>query len=67
MFKSSSSALLFPKRQFSQVDQKFTEILSNEIKQEKEHLFINNPPKGFSVTKREGPEIVLRKEYSDGV
>ncbi|GAA56910.1 oxysterol-binding protein-related protein 9 [Clonorchis sinensis] len=51
----------------SQVDRQFTEVLSKEIKQEKENIYDSSPPKGFSVEKSEGTEILLRKEYSDGV
>lgn len=49
------------------VDRQFTEVLSNEIKQEKENMYQCCPPKGFTVTKVEGTEIVLQRQYSDGV
>ncbi|CAL8089368.1 unnamed protein product [Calicophoron daubneyi] len=51
----------------SQVDRKFTEVLTNEIRQEKEQLLSCPPPKGFSVAKSEGTEITLVREYPDGV
>ncbi|CAH8845865.1 unnamed protein product [Trichobilharzia szidati] len=51
----------------SQIDRKFNQVLTDEIKQEKENSFTCNPPTGFQIAKREGCEFVLRKEYSDGV
>ncbi|KAA3682076.1 complement component 1 Q subcomponent-binding protein, mitochondrial [Paragonimus westermani] len=49
------------------VDRQFTEVLSNEIKQEQENMYSCNPPRGFAVAKAEGTDILLKKEYSDGV
>ncbi|TNN12767.1 Complement component 1 Q subcomponent-binding protein isoform 2 [Schistosoma japonicum] len=51
----------------SQVDRQFNQFLTNEIKQEKENSFSCSPPKGFHIVKSDGCEIVIRKEYNDGV
>ncbi|CAH8625278.1 unnamed protein product [Dicrocoelium dendriticum] len=65
--KCESSFITRSRRFSSQVDRQFTEVLSNEIKQEKENMYSCDPPAGFSVIKTEGAEVVLRKEYPDGV
>ncbi|CAH8511153.1 unnamed protein product [Heterobilharzia americana] len=51
----------------SQIDRQFNQVLTNEIKQEKENAFTCSPPKGFEVVRSEGCELVLRKDFSDGV
>ncbi|KAF7259145.1 hypothetical protein EG68_03544 [Paragonimus skrjabini miyazakii] len=62
-----SPAFIQQKHFSSQVDRQFTEVLSNEIKQEQENMYSCNPPRGFTVAKAEGTDILLKKEYSDGV
>ncbi|XP_018645577.1 hypothetical protein Smp_181220 [Schistosoma mansoni] len=51
----------------SQVDRQLNQFLTNEIKQEKANAFFCNPPEGFKVVKTDGCDIVIRKEYQDGV
>ncbi|CAH8512315.1 unnamed protein product [Schistosoma intercalatum] len=51
----------------SQVDRQLNQFLTNEIKQEKANAFFCDPPKGFKVVKTNGCEVVIRKEYQDGV
>ncbi|VDP31985.1 unnamed protein product [Schistosoma mattheei] len=51
----------------SLVDRQLNQFLTNEIKQEKANAFFCDPPKGFKVVKTNGCEVVIRKEYQDGV
>ncbi|KAK4471175.1 hypothetical protein MN116_005568 [Schistosoma mekongi] len=63
----SSQGMIITFVHASVVDRQFNQFLTNEIKQEKENSFSCNPPKGFHVVKSDGCEIVIRKEYNDGV
>ncbi|CAH8493801.1 unnamed protein product [Schistosoma turkestanicum] len=51
----------------SQADRQFNQILTNEIQEEKENAFTCSPPKGFKVVETNGSEVVIRKEYPDGL
>ncbi|KAL5104559.1 Complement component 1 Q subcomponent-binding protein mitochondrial [Taenia crassiceps] len=51
----------------SDVDRQFSEILTEEIRQEGENSFACRPPEGFEVDKQDGTSIVLKKAFHDGV
>ncbi|VDL98045.1 unnamed protein product, partial [Schistocephalus solidus] len=51
----------------SVVDRQFSEILTEEIKQETESALNSRPPNGFSVSKHETTQVFLEKSYPDGV
>lgn len=49
------------------VDKQFSDILTEEIKQEAENSFTYGPPIGFEVEKQDGTSILLKKSFPDGV
>merc|ERR1719312_1465405 len=55
------------KCQYSSVDRKFSDVLSKEIQGEKKNAMKCSPPTGFSVSKSDGAEVELTREYPDGV